>query len=249
MDSAELLRDLELIPETLPLALNATNIAAIAPAPHVGRWVFVGMGSSRFAAGAIAAQLRAIGVDASAEYASADLLPATGAGTALVAISAGGTSLETLDSFARAAPGTYRIAVTNRAGSPITAHADAVVDMLAGEERSGVACRSYVQTLAVLLGLAAPLGLDIDPARTIDHAVAAARELLATRAHWLPPVLDALAGGDGTWLLAPSERLASAEQGALMIRECPRRMADACETGDWSHVDVYLTKTLAYRAI
>jgi glutamine---fructose-6-phosphate transaminase (isomerizing) len=54
---------------------------------------------------------------------------------------------------------------------------------------------------------------------------------------------------DGTWFLAPVERLASALQGALMVREGPRRRADACETGDWSHVDVYLTKTLDYRSV
>ena len=34
-----------------------------------------------------------------------------------------------------------------------------------------------------------------------------------------------------------------------MVREGPRRAADGCETGDWNHVDVYLTKTLDYRAL
>jgi hypothetical protein len=34
-----------------------------------------------------------------------------------------------------------------------------------------------------------------------------------------------------------------------MLREGPRRAAVACETGDWSHVDVYLTKTLDYRML
>ena len=34
-----------------------------------------------------------------------------------------------------------------------------------------------------------------------------------------------------------------------MVREAPRRPATGCETGDWSHVDVYLTKTLDYRAL
>jgi hypothetical protein len=34
-----------------------------------------------------------------------------------------------------------------------------------------------------------------------------------------------------------------------MVREGPRRPADACETGDWAHVDVYLTKTRDYRAL
>jgi glucosamine--fructose-6-phosphate aminotransferase (isomerizing) len=32
-----------------------------------------------------------------------------------------------------------------------------------------------------------------------------------------------------------------------MLREGPRRPAVACETGDWSHVDVYLTKSTDYR--
>jgi hypothetical protein len=34
-----------------------------------------------------------------------------------------------------------------------------------------------------------------------------------------------------------------------MLREGPRLPADACEAGDWLHVDVYLTKPLEYRAI
>ena len=34
-----------------------------------------------------------------------------------------------------------------------------------------------------------------------------------------------------------------------MMRESPRLPSVACETGDWSHIDVYLTKTLDYRAI
>ena len=34
-----------------------------------------------------------------------------------------------------------------------------------------------------------------------------------------------------------------------MLREGPRRVADACEAGDWLHVDVYLAKPLDYRAL
>ena len=50
-------------------------------------------------------------------------------------------------------------------------------------------------------------------------------------------------------VLAPAARLASAHQAALMIWEGPRRRAESCETGDWGHIDVYLTKTLDYRAL
>ena len=48
-----------------------------------------------------------------------------------------------------------------------------------------------------------------------------------------------------TWSHRPTGRR-SARQGALMLREGPRRLAVACESGDWSHVDVYLTKTTDY---
>lgn len=61
--------------------------------------------------------------------------------------------------------------------------------------------------------------------------------------------LEALLGPDGTHLVAPAHRLASAWQGALMLREGPRLSATGSETGDWSHVDVYLTKTTDYRML
>ena len=34
-----------------------------------------------------------------------------------------------------------------------------------------------------------------------------------------------------------------------MLREGPRLPAVGCETGDWSHVDVYLTRTTDYRML
>jgi hypothetical protein len=49
--------------------------------------------------------------------------------------------------------------------------------------------------------------------------------------------------------VAPARRLASAQQSALMLREGPRLQAYACETGDWSHIDVYLTKSTDYRML
>ena len=60
--------------------------------------------------------------------------------------------------------------------------------------------------------------------------------------------LDMLGGGPLD-VIAPAERLSSAEQSALMLREAPRIRAVACETGDWLHVDVYLTRPPGYRAI
>lgn len=45
------------------------------------------------------------------------------------------------------------------------------------------------------------------------------------------------------------EDITSALQGALMLREAPRIPADGCETGDWLHVDIYLSKYPDYRGI
>ena len=72
--------------------------------------------------------------------------------------------------------------------------------------------------------------------------------LLAGRDAWLPELVEAVDGGP-LYVAAPAERLASAEQSALMLREGPRLPADACETGDWSHVDVYLSKHPGYRLL
>ena len=69
------------------------------------------------------------------------------------------------------------------------------------------------------------------------------------RDDWLPAVSAAALGPDGTHVVAPARRISSALQSALMLREGPRLPAYACETADWSHVDVYLTKTTDYRLV
>ena len=51
------------------------------------------------------------------------------------------------------------------------------------------------------------------------------------------------------YAIAPAERFSSALESALMLREGPRVPADANETGDWLHVDVYLSKHPGYRAL
>jgi hypothetical protein len=73
--------------------------------------------------------------------------------------------------------------------------------------------------------------------------------LLDTESDWRLEVSEPLLGPSGVYLAAPAERFCNAQQGALMLREGPRLPAVGCETGDWSHVDVYLTKTLDYRLL
>lgn len=119
----------------------------------------------------------------------------------------------------------------------------------AGREDGGVACRSYQHTLLQLLALEARLlGRSVSPVADLAARTAeASSALLTTADKWLPVVRSMLVGPDGVHLAAPARRLASAQQGALMLREGPRRMAVPCEAGDWAHVDVYLTRNTDYR--
>ncbi|HLU72693.1 MAG TPA: SIS domain-containing protein [Nonomuraea sp.] len=247
------LADLEAKPAALAdlaAALDAEDPFAGLP-EGIDRVLFLGMGSSRFAAGVAALRMRAAGVNAWAEYASAAATFPPDPRTLVVPISATGGSRETLDAVERYAGGaSFLMALTNTPGSPITEAANLVVPMHAREERGGVACRSYQHTLALLLALESRLtGAGRNVPALVRRAAEATTDLLERRDDWLPRVLELLDGPHGVYMIAPTERLSSAEQSALMIRECPRRPSDACETGDWAHVDVYLTKTLSYRAL
>jgi glutamine---fructose-6-phosphate transaminase (isomerizing) len=272
--------------EAKPAALASLASALEAGDPFDGipagirRVVFLGMGSSRYAARVAAQRLRAAGVDAVAEYASAATSYPAAPGTLVVAISATGGSRETLDAVARYRDRSFVLALTNRPGSAITEGADLVVPMVAGEERGGVSCRTFQHTIGLLLALQNRLTADsdgtphspgnvpgpdvldvsrldvsglgvprLDVPDLLRRTAEATTDLLERRGEWLEPAMSLLDGPDGVYTIAPAERLSSAEQSALMFREGPRRAADACETGDWSHVDVYLTKTLDYRAI
>jgi glutamine---fructose-6-phosphate transaminase (isomerizing) len=206
-----------------PLALEAKRV------------LFVGMGSSRYAALNAAAYLRSLGRDAHAEHASSGAPQPPEEGLLVVAISAGGGSRETIAAARRHRGTSTVVGVTNRPDAALASEVDTCLELHAGEERSGVACRSYTNTLALLLLLCG-----IDAARVRAGADASAAVTNAA-ADWLGTAAETLSR-PAIHVLAPAERLGSAEQSALMLREVPRVRADACETGDWSHVDVYLSK-------
>ena len=204
-------------------------------AAEARRVLFVGMGSSRYAALNAAAHLRSLGRDAHAEHASSGAPQPPEEGLLVVAISAGGGSAETIAAARRHRGTSTVLGVTNRPDGALAAEVDVCLDLCAGEERSGVACRSYTNTLALLLLLCG-----VDPTRVRAGADASAAMLNAVP-DWLGTAAEAV-GRPAVHVLAPAERLGSAEQSALMLREVPRVRADACETGDWSHVDVYLSR-------
>ena len=246
--------DLEGKPDALAAlasTLRAGNPWADVVAPNVERVVLLGMGSSAYAGGVAAARLRARGLVAVSELASSALLPTWGEGTLVVATSASGGSVETLDALGRLPAGLSTVALTNTVDSAITARCDSVVDLGAGAEVGGVACRSYQHTLALLMALECQLtGVGVSALiDTMTSAADASAHLLSTQQDWAPTVSELLLGPSGTHLAAPAHRFCSAQQGALMLREGPRLPAVGCETGDWSHVDVYLTKTTDYRLL
>jgi fructoselysine-6-P-deglycase FrlB-like protein len=210
------------------------------------RIVLLGMGSSRFAALPAAARLRARGIDAVAEYASSSVAHPGGPGTLAVGISASGSTAETVAALHRhRRAGSTTVAVTNTDGAALQGVADLHIPLLAGTETGGVACRSFQHTLGVLLALVDP----VSAGDAVRAAADATQDLLERRDGWLEDATELCTATGLTYLISPDARLSSAEQGALMLREGPRLQADACEAGDWLHVDVYLTKPLDYRAI
>ena len=247
MKAAEFLEDLEAKPGWLR-GLAELLPSIVWPVKAGGPIVLAGMGSSWFAAETSARRMRCAGVNVVAELASVEGTYPADPELTIVGITASGKSKETLE-LLRAHHGTSQtIGLTNTPDADLPV--DATVLMHAGVEAGGVACRSYLHTLVMLLHLQHQLtGSVPDLAEKVVAAADAAAALLSSRDEWLSPVQTLLGGPNGTWLVAPAERLSNSLQGALMLREGPRRAADGCETGDWNHVDVYLTKSLDYRAL
>jgi glucosamine--fructose-6-phosphate aminotransferase (isomerizing) len=221
----------------------ASPLAALAAELEGRRVVLTGMGSSRFAALPAAARLRRRGVHAVAELASTDLPVPAGEDVVAIGISASGATEETVEALERHRGRSRTVAITNDPEGPLAGVADVVVGLHAGREAGGVSCRTFQATVAVL-----HLLTGADPA-VLRRAPEAQAALLDARGDWLEELLGRLIDAGAVYAIAPDHRIASALQGALMFREGPRVPAGGCETGDWLHVDVYLTKHPGYRAL
>jgi glucosamine--fructose-6-phosphate aminotransferase (isomerizing) len=204
------------------------------------RLLLIGMGSSGYAAGTAVSALRSRGLDAHAELASTGTPQPAAPDTLAMLISASGGSGETLEALRRHSGASRVLAITNTPESALAAATDDSLDVLAGPEAGGVACRSFACTQAVLALMCGA------PPDDIRMAAAAVAQLIEGRERWLPPLVAVAEAARGVWVCGPAERFGSAQQSALMLREGPRIIADACETGDWLHVDVYLTKPAGY---
>ena len=224
---------------------NPWSSMGINPDSHL---IFIGMGSSHYASAIIASRLRALGMNAVAELASNKLLPKITHFTVIIAVSASGKSIETLTAVQSLKGKARIIALTNYPDSEIAKASDGTVLLLSEPEIGGVVCRSFAHTIALHLALESLLfSTTYTLANTIRSAATAHSYVLENRSMWQPRAQEILIGGSTSYFAAPAERFSSAQQSALMLREGPRIASVGCETADWSHVDVYLTKVQDYR--
>lgn len=208
--------------------------------PQPATLLFTGLGSSRYAALAVESSFRATGTVAAIEYASTTRPITPAPDLVLVAISASGGTREVVDSARRHRGVSRVIAVTNREDSALAREADLVLPLFAGEERSGVATRTFRATLAVLGLLARHWPLAPGSGDGLRPCVDALSRVIETADAWLADTCDLLHGAAAIDVLADAGDLGLAEQAALMLREGPRLPAVACETADWLHTGVYI---------
>jgi glucosamine--fructose-6-phosphate aminotransferase (isomerizing) len=244
--------------ETALTGLNGP-LAGLPSAPgralagRAGRILLVGMGSSRFAALSAASFLRGRGLTVDVELASTSRPTPPAPGLTVVAISSSGTTPEVLAAVERhTGRSALTVAVTNRTDSPLAAAAEAVVPLLAAAETGGVACRTYVASVASLLLLAdrsttATPGTGLVPP-AVRLAVSAADDLVSRLPLWQVQAADLLDRAEQLHVLGDAARFGSAEQAALVLREGPRLAAVAFDAGDWLHVGLY-TAVPGFRAI
>jgi fructoselysine-6-P-deglycase FrlB-like protein len=207
------------------------------------------MGSSYYAAQDIARQLRSNGYLAVAEIASAITPKSFPENSLVVAISASGNSVEVIRFLEDLPANTHSVALTREADSKITKLVKEVMLLPIKAETGGVSTWSYRATLIALFQLLEKLGIAPSVKESCLGAQKQIQKLLDSKNQWLESFMNLTTSDNGIWLMSPAERSGSALQGALMFREGPKVKADGCETGDWSHVDVYLTKSLDYKAL
>ncbi|GHE27490.1 SIS domain-containing protein [Streptomyces vinaceus] len=197
------------------------------------RPLFTGIGASYAALAVPVQQLRTAGVVAQRVLSSEIEAGTAGFDTdCLIAVSQGGRSCETIAAFRRAAPGLTRTAVLNVVASPLGALADLTVD-LGGEPDSHASTVGYTGTVVALdLVAGAVAGRDRDPWGDIAEQATAVHRHAAEVVAGLRGRGARCAAADA---VAAGASRASAEEGALLLREVARMPAAACATRNYLH--------------
>ncbi|MBB6172382.1 glucosamine 6-phosphate synthetase-like amidotransferase/phosphosugar isomerase protein [Nocardiopsis mwathae] len=214
--------------------------------------LLLGTGGARYACAAAAERMRRAGLGAVAEYASTTASLPPGPDTLVVAVSLGSGLRElctALDSYVERSA---IIVLCDDPDSPVVRYADVLVPLLAGPERSGLACRGYTNALALLLLLGHRLGApgaSADLGQALRRSANAVSDLVERAPRWVPEAAAALDSPDGVHFIAPVDRLCSAHQAALAVRQGPVVAAHAAESAEWSHTGRHLAAISDYRAV
>lgn len=203
------------------------------------RVLITGLGSSRFAGLTVVSHLRASDLTAWTEVATLDAATRPSPEALVFAVSAAGSTPETVDAIRRHRGVGAVVGVTDRPESPVATEADVVLPLLAGGETAGVACRTYGATLAVLGLAAGRLGAQGPSVDDLREAVPALKQLHRRRGTWLNRGADLLDGAPSIDVVGGARRPGSAYQGALMLREAARLPATHQDAADWAHVAIY----------
>lgn len=156
-------------------------------------------------------------------------------GGALIAISQSGRSPDVVRVVQAArAQDRPTIVLTNDPGSPLAAAAENVVPMLAGEERSVAATKTYLASLHAIVQIAACLRPEPDYADWLERVptlvAAAVEEQLEQRSRF-----DRLDGVSLLTVIGRGLELATAHETALKVRELSGMPAEAFSLPDLIH--------------
>ncbi|MFJ9338893.1 SIS domain-containing protein [Streptomyces sp. NPDC101733] len=197
------------------------------------RPLFTGIGASYAALAVPVQQLREAGVVTQRVLSSEIETGTAGFETdCLIAVSQGGRSSETLAAFQNAAPGVTRTALLNVAASPMGELADLVVD-LGNEPDSYASTIGYTGTIVALDLIAGALaGRDGDPWADIAEQTTAVHEQSTQVVAALRERGARCIASDG---VAAGASRASAEEGALLLREVVRMTAAHSATRNYLH--------------
>lgn len=201
--------------------------------------ILTGMGASLNAAYPAQAYLSSCGIRA-VVWETAELLHhhlgALRPDTLLVAISQSGETVEVVRLLDRLPKGIGVAAVVNVERSKLSRRADLLLPMMAGAQ-STVSTKTYTCSVAVLMYLA--FAIAGEPQRHLTQelikAIRAEERILDRRDLLIEPTVEFFDHPTYVALMSRGPDMASALQGALLLKEAPRLAAEAMSAGQFRH--------------
>ena len=154
-------------------------------------------------------------------------------GAGAITISQSGKSpdiVAMLESVERA--GAVSLAITNDVNSPLAKAADAVIDILAGEEKSVAATKTFVTSVVAGLAVVAEWAQDAALMQAIDALPQSLEQSLSC--DWTP-LVEALDGQPSLYVLGRGPSAAIASEAALKFKETSGLHAEAYSTAEVLH--------------